>query len=314
MHGPSRGGGSHFAGSSSSHSSDSSGGFSDGGFHYNVPRTIMFFGRPVYLTSGFASLVSLFVLLLIFAFSGSLISGISMSEANKEIRYMKQDAVEWEEIIEKAENGEDGYYLFTINNIDFEYTGQSVFRDGYTFDGLYASGENYELATNYCLTYDDIDYYQIFYYFYDSSTGYDVTYYTYAQFKNPSTIHHLEFAYKLDDEGETLCINTTYELDKCMEYNDLKDTAHTQKVITIVATCVGVAFLAAIVLIIVHGIKKAKENNALELEKKKAEAEKAQAEADMAKEDLKQKHRFCTYCGSPIPEGESQCPACGSRN
>lgn len=313
MHGPSRGGGSHISSGSSGGSSFSGSSFSGSNGFYHGPRTIMFFGRPVLLSSGLSSLCTILVFFLIFVLGSCIFSGISFGQSNKEIKYMKEDSVVWEEIIENAQNGVPGYHIYTIEGIDFMPTTKSTFRDGYTFTGLYDEGENYEVATNYCLEYDDTDYYQIFYYFTDPDTGYEVTYYTYAQFEEPSNIHSLQIAYKIDSEDEILCINTSYSLNKCMEYIQAKDDARATKTMTIVFSLIGAALITGLAFALAHGIKKAKQQNALKLEKQKAEVEKAQAEADIVKEDLKQKHRYCSYCGSPIPEGENQCPACGSR-
>lgn len=335
MHGPSYGGGSSFGGGGSSGGGTSSFGTSSvgsgigGGFH---PAPVMrrspifhMFGRAVVLTSWKVVLLTVFII-------GILISGLSLyggvnkyQETDKSIKYYQSDEIGYKELIQKAENGDNGYYKATISNIDFEskliynHDGR-YYRNCFVYEfypagsGLLNPSAHKEvLIANYFLEYDDIVYFQIVYDFEDD--GRRVNGLTYACYKENQIGAMSTFSVSYHyQNGETIdSINSDYDLEKCMDYFQTLDDKAESKITIIICSILTAVFVGGIVIFIVLMILKSKKADELEAEKIQAEIDKTNAETEKVKDEISKKNRICEYCGNPIPEGEDVCPSCGSR-
>lgn len=332
MHGPSHGGGSSFSGGGGgSISGGFSGGSSGGGAHfgpsgggyrgYRGPRPIIFFGRTYYCASGAVggalfALVAMFFAVLFLIFGAN-----TLADSKTTIAHMEEDSVEWRQIISQAIDPsltDDEYFTYDME-LSFEGD-QGIFADGYTYYG-YSSDKKYGMGgeltewavLNYMLTYEDMDYFQMFFVFTDEQ-DHRVVGLTYAQFAENQigNLHSVQIAYKWTNT-EVLAINADYELSKCMDYLEAKDAVKGATTEVIVSSVIAAVFLAGIVLALVLGIKKGNREHKLAEEKAKAEIEKTNAETENIKADTEKKNRKCAYCGGDLPEDAVFCPGCGSR-
>ena len=60
--------------------------------------------------------------------------------------------------------------------------------------------------------------------------------------------------------------------------------------------------------------KQAKKEQAVQDAKNDAEIAEAKARVEIAESKASQVGRTCKYCGADVPDGDSVCPACGSRH
>ncbi len=310
----------------------SGGGFGGGGFSFGGgsngwrrrptgPRTIHFFGRSIIIAGGqYSSAVGFFAFVIFFAIFSAFL-GLFAYSNNSDIKsysasaaVFEEDAEFFSDLITKAKAGkeDEGYYLTTANfdGINLTYV------DGDTRTGIF-----------YYDMYNNIPYYFIQYEYVNTHAEDSINLgTTYAQFSSSaangliiSGEGQIEIAYT-KFEGEWWSINTNYSLEKNIEYkmtlNAIDETKSSQKfvigfmIVTIVAT---IGFLAAAILKLVSGAKKAKAEALLEAEKKEAEISEAQARAEEARASAESKQAYvCSYCGSDIPAGETKCPMCGS--
>ncbi len=316
MHGPSRGGGSGghsgSSGGSGFHFSTSSGGSS----YPRAPRYVPFFNRVLIISNWMFSFF-------IFAFVGIFVlvslvitSSTSLSDSQKQIRIMEEDSIGFEKLITRANaEQDDGYYLFTIDNIHFKSDSGYLIEDDEStfFDGYSYSVGTTHLAANYCFNYGGVDYYQIYYAFTDSNGNY-VTDFTYASYPDPiQTISKLTIAYQFENGVFVDSINANYKLESCMEYSKYKEEYSSSKGNCVVLGIILGAIVLAAVGVTIFAIKKSKTKQEFEEEKHQAEIEKLNAETELTKAEIKKKNRVCAYCGGEIPEDATFCPGCGSR-
>lgn len=323
-----------------SHSASSSGGgshggsFGGGGFggshggnsggyapRPRHPITFHWFGRPIIISTGAQNtLVTLIMFFLVCALFGIFsIVGYSsnMEEVNKNnqlIAVYETDAVYYQNLITKAKNGEEGYYLTTAtfdNKIyssydEDDYAGTGAFQYQY-IGGLYYYFINYEYINNRE----------------QGMKGETYTQFTSSQIKNmiSGNTGSIEIAYTYDaSEGGYVSINTSYSLKENQDYNVLKmeiennDSGSTFLVVGIIFIIAGVGILIGMVFVIRKQIKKSKEQAEIDEAKQKAEIAEANANAERAKADANKRNRVCAYCGAPVPDGETKCPACGARH
>lgn len=323
MHGPIRGGDFDFGG-------DNSNGFSFGPSSprpSRAPRTILFFGRPMLITNAFVSIVSLLVMAIVFA-GGFLFGGISdYTTNNKYLNYLKQDDVGYKQLISQATanyDGEDylnnfeGYFVFEITGIAFSgdkgYHGSGTFVDDTPFDGGYYKDDARKIyvAANKFTTYDGLPYYQFYYQFTDENDVV-VNGTTYASYKRFTDVKSLKIAYHVDSGLCVDSINTNYKLEECIELSIYSANVKSARTTLIISSIVIAAIVGGIICMIVFAIKKGKKDAALKEQQVQANVEKTQAEADLVRDQIKQKNRYCSYCGSKIPEDSDICPGCGSR-
>lgn len=121
------------------------------------------------------------------------------------------------------------------------------------------------------------------------------------------------------DNGSWASINYSYTLATNMEYQNEKNiVASYESSITsfniafVISVIVVIGLVIALVLVIVNTIKKGKKEYEQEQQKKEAEVAEARAKSVEAERKAKQINRHCAYCGSSVPDGESNCPSCGS--
>lgn len=321
MHGPSHGGGSSFGGGSSS------GGGNFGSFNsFNGPESYtnmgpqrrpnppMFhlFGRTIILTSW---KVVLFAFLCIVLFSSVFFcyaGAKDLQETDQQIAYYVSDEVGYKELIEKAEQGYEGYFKKTFNNVSFKYrTHYRLNSWSYTNCYIYERGDDV-LVANYYLRYDGIVYYQIVYNFKDEDRT--VSGLTYACYKEDQITSMSSFSVSYEYNGATVdSINSDYSLERCMDYHQALKDKQTNTNAVIVSSIIIAAMVGGIVLFVVLLIKKAKKDEELNDKKIQAEIDKTNAETQMVQQEIEKKNRICEYCGNPIPEDEDVCPSCGSR-
>jgi len=306
-------GGSSFSRSPSHHSSHSG-----GGFHFSLrPRNFYFFGRTVYLTSGFQVLISLllFVALLLGGFTYVRFSTIGLykediADVQAQIEIFKQDDVYFKNLITNAKNGVDGYYLTTA-----------------TFDSEiieYYSANPSTPGVYYVFTKNGNQWHFIVYEYTNEVTKLNnqigTTYTQFSAGQCNAMNGTIEIAYTKTD-NEWWSINTNYSLSDNQDYIDAVDYLNLKKS-NLTSASWGLAGIiialivdiALIVLIFIKKSKKQQAEDAIAQEKAKAEADEAQAKADMARRQANQYGRTCEYCGNDIPDGVSKCPGCGSSN
>lgn len=268
---------------------------------FHGPIRFMFFGRPIFLSTGrqvgfLCGIVAFFVMLI------STFAVFSNASSDKALRndYTEQLTVyeAYNEIITNAKNGESGYAITTglVEKVNTYYD--------YDYDYYYYSTKYYTLS----------------YYFEANSSVYEneteTIYTTYPNIVPDTTT--IEIAYVISGDS-IISIETeftkTYNVDVPQiqaRIDSLNSSIKTQTVAGVILIIIMVIIVALIILAIVKTIKKSKQKQALEDAKMKAEVEEAQAKAQEAQAQADMKHRYCTYCGAKFPEGDNKCPNCGS--
>ncbi len=318
-HSRSRGG--SFRGSGSSRG----GGFSFGGGSSSRRRhgggTFVFLGRPVSIDMGIwkgVVSIGMFVIflgfLLIVSIGMSYTSNVNLKYAKNQVTIMKEDAVYYADLLQKADAEVDGYYKTTGH---FTRTVRELDDDDYdmTRTGIY--------EWDYV---DGVMRYFVVYRYYNVITGKETTAHTYATYSqaNVSSLQstgEISIAYTYDEgDASAYSINVGYSLEKNMEYKAfLQDKANYNKMFTIfiIADIVIAGLLILLVVCFVKKLKStlkvAKEKREAEAAKEQAEVEVAEAKADEAQRMAKQKGRVCAYCRADVPDGDEVCPGCGSR-
>lgn len=322
-----------------SHSGRSSGGssFGGGGFSFGSSRSsrssgshrprgpmrIPMFGRTVILSSGATSALSFVFVIFLMAAYFCISSFATVFACNKDIKYHEESAAYYVEldqtyktIVEKANAGEDGYY---IGNATFPGTKYATYGDDPQDPGMYQTdvylNSQYYYFIVYEMEYDADDYVgQAKNKKWVDSTFVQFTHYAYQDYDG-----ELKIAYTYID-GEIWAINADYSLDTNRGYAyDLlmvKDAKEDKSAAIKPALISGAVVIVIIVGIVLFMVKKYKSAQKIEDEKlAKAQAETAEAEANavIAEEKAKQINRTCEYCGASVPDGDDECPACGSR-
>lgn len=204
---------------------------------------------------------------------------------------MAKDAREYYEIIERAENGESGYYTINIDNLTNYLNGISG--DVYSFE-FSGNHDAYITAESY-LDYKGVVYFYLRYHFTDDSNNY-ISGETYASYSYSAVLglDSIEFAYtKLyDNDGSWDCIPTNYKLSNNMEYNKAVNKIVIFLAISIEASSFCALFVFFIILI------------------KKKEQEESQKKEE--KETVVKVIKVCPYCGGSNFSSNNVCNNCGS--
>ncbi len=309
------------SGGGSSHSS-SGGGFSRGGFsgggsfnHTRRPWRWHFGGRTVIISTGrqntfLAVLGALFLFVVATVCCFMACSGIKETVKKQEtkIAVFEQDAEWYKNVIEKAKDGKDGYYITKAEFSPFEvlFYNESNPQTGYYEYGLV----------------NGIHYFYILYEYTNEKTG-DVTKAeTYAQFtSSQASGWNGEIAYAYSEEDSAwFSINTNYSLERNMEYVETKQLLKSNKNSVkstrtggIVCAIVAVGMVVVCVFVTKNIIKKAKAEAEAEQAKQEAEIAEANRKAEESKAKAEKINRVCSYCGCKISDDADQCPSCGSR-
>ncbi len=215
---------------------------------------------------------------------------------------MRKDAREYLEIIEKAQNGEEGYYIKEITGLRVTSTssvGGSPTEYGLTAKGS-QSGWYYETDIE---AYTEVRKSGINYYWFDISfyseelddriSGITYSYYSEAQVNGMSTLS-IVYTKTYDGDGSFDIIQLDYSLDKNMDYWYAGNQILKGVILFVVATGLGVLMAWCCRLVKNHGKKK--------------------EEADTSKvQEITNKYKECQYCGSQIRLDDTHCSTCGAK-
>lgn len=147
---------------------------------------------------------------------------------------------------------------------------------------------------------------------------------TYAQYSQSNVPNGtLNIIYYVDDNGKVQSMdvafaNTTLNAEQG-EYGYTFSLAEGTKLLannTIWVIVVEILLIALFVFIYVKKLKKykalVKQDEEAYSQKQQAEVSEAQAKAETAQKEADQKNRVCSFCGCTVPDGEPNCPSCGS--
>ncbi len=268
---------------------------------YNrAPRTYMFFGRPVVMSSGTRSGLGMVAVLFIIALIATIIMGVNLSNKTKTVQVYEADAKYYEQMISKAQAGEEGYYLATAT---FDERFNTYYNDDNPRTGAY---EYVEV--------DGLAYYYIVFEYENEVTGETMVGETYTQFSS-SQFNGLngtiDVAYTYDD-GSWVVMNTGYELENNQDYKVQLASKDNLKTMTTVFGVIAGVLVLVLIILIVRALKKSKKEQAAQDAKNAAEVAEAEAKAQVALETAENTNRVCAYCGAPVPDGDIRCPSCGS--
>lgn len=212
---------------------------------------------------------------------------------------MAKDAREYYEIIENAENGEQGYYLITIS--DIRNTGASTSGGNPTIYRFHGSNASYfEGYTE--VRRSGVNYYYLLYEFTDES-GRQLNGETYSCYSESALLglSEITFAYtkEYDADGSWDIIPTNYKLKGNMDYARCNSNVF-----------IGIVlFLAGIGLFVLF----------INLSKKvsKMNETSSSSQTDNSTTQTKARthvYKVCSYCGSHLPINEGKCSSCGAKN
>lgn len=330
----SSGGGFGFSfGSSSSSSSSRNYGSSYGGHHHHYHRRprrpwhVPMFGRTVIITTRAQSLLSMFLVFILFATAMCFFNARSVGYYTDKIKDQEALVQEYEtrdkDYRKLIDNKEDyNTYLFDLTPFwsdtkgDFNYTLYNGYYDP-TEPGIY-----------------DMDFYrdgqEYFFVVYEypnlSGTG-TTTDWTFAQYTkyqlkdlmttgdNPGKLE-IVYGYLTNtaskDDG-VYAMNADYTLEANQEYNyevyhldELKTQKNSSLMTALIFLGVDLLIVSGIVFFVVKKYKNAQRQADADLAK-------TEAETKLAQEQAKQINRTCDYCGASVPDGDDLCPGCGSR-
>ncbi len=213
---------------------------------------------------------------------------------------MLKDAGEYYEIIERAKNGEDGYYLITIDNIGV--TGSSTSGGDPTEYRLSGSNNAYFRAYTEVRK-NGVNYYYLVFSFRDSNGNYlsGETYSCYSQ-AAVKGLSDITFAYtkEYDGDGSWDIMPINYKLKDNMDYANANKNVFA-----------GLAlFLAGgglFVLFIFLSIKLSKKD------KVPSTATTKSTETTYKKPERTHVYKECVYCGAQLTINSATCPSCGSK-
>ena len=293
--GPSHGGGGFSSGGGSSHSSGGSFGHSIGGAIITA-AVINNMSPKQRVKTGF--IVGI-IFAVFFALFGVLMVIGGISEIGK-MSLMAQDAKEYQEIIQKANDGESGYYKLTITNIHKNSSSSN-------YDVFYLSGDHsFDCKAKYYTTSNDIDYYYLDYSFNDGVHG-KISAQTYACQSQSAVqgLSELTLAYtrEYDADGSWDVIPTNYTLESNMEYNP-------NQAGTIIIGVLFVVIATGVIVGLSIGMKK--KLAAMSIDRKNDGESFSGSGAQGSKVANEEKTKTCMYCGSVVDKSVSNCPSCGS--
>lgn len=288
------------------------------------PWRMHFFGRTVILAGPAQTLLSLligafiFSMVFLFGIIGSIGNNKELTKESESmiVKYEEYDKV-YASIINNAKSGTEGYYIVDAEFKNIKYTsyGSDPTSTGYYLTDYYQNGEYY-----YFIVYE-------FEYHAQDTVGQtktkpwnDSTFIEFTTYGVKDLGGEIEVAYTYID-GEVWAINTSYTLERNKDYQlekdylaDLKaDNKSNVKMLFIMLAVVGGIVLIC-VLFIKRKYKQAKKEQAVQDAKNDAEIAEAKARVEIAESKASQVGRTCKYCGADVPDGDSVCPACGSRH
>lgn len=279
---------------------------------FHGPMRFMFFGRPIIISSGRQiGFMCGFVAFLVMLISTFVVFG--------NLSMYKQDKAEWQQTISEYQEYSSSY-LDIIQKANDGESGYGKVTGTYDRSSFFGSVSDYKTGFVVYNNYGSLSYSVVYEFTVDGDIYFDETmslYYNTSNVPNPLTI-----AYQVVNENgevkvysvETDFVNTyaddmAYYNAQIEECNKSIKTSITSAIILII---IIVIIIALIVLSIVKVIKNSKKQQAMEEAKKQAEVKEAQARAQQAEDELNQSRRYCEYCGTKFPEGEDECPNCGS--
>ena len=325
------GGGFSFGGGFSRGSSSSSGSYS-GHHHHHTPRPrrpwrVPMFGRTVIISTGAQSAFSLFLVVFLIACFVCVTFGRSVGYMNTEIKdqqtliasYETRDK-DYKTLIQGAKNGTYELQYFDISQYYNDYTKTFNFK---TYNG------NYDPTTpgiyDWDFYRDGQEYFFIVYeYEYNGQVETDWTFVQYTAYQlkdilvktdHPGEIE-IAVGYLTNTESKddgVYAMNTDYSLEANQEYHyevwtleNMKADRNNNLWVAIGAGAVAGLIIAGVIFYLVKKYKNAQKQV-------DADIAKTEAETKLAEEQAKQINRICDYCGASVPDGEDDCPACGSR-
>lgn len=235
-----------------------------------------------------------FVLALVF-----MISGVNtISENLPYRRIMKQDAEEYQEIIDKAHNGEDGYYIIDIN--DIEVSEYSNYYGEYTY---YNDEQDFFAESYFEVEKDGVNYYYLDFEFTDDMGHYvSGTTYTYYSEAAVASLSSLTFVYtkEYDNDGSWDIIQDGYQLEKNIDYWYTGKQVTTGAIVFVLG--IGLTALFIWCCTLVHKAKKKAEATSTSTTEGSSTTTTAPT----------QKYKYCKYCGCQNKAEVSRCMSCGS--
>lgn len=259
---------------------------------------------------GFLILAIFTAVILFFSVVSKIATKETISDYSETISIMETDWKEdYKPMLDKVndddfENGDDNYYKTTATFT--KSPPHTYYDDNPTTPGVYLD-----------FTKNNVNYYFIVYEYTFGGKEYIGTTYTSFSANQIDSLNGRILIAVYHDEEEHFSINTTYNLEKCAEYNyyldKIDDNKSTSKGLTI-AIVIEVLVLALFVALYVLRLKKyyklVAADEELLFQKKKAETEKATAEANAAASRL---NRYCKYCGCKIDADSNVCSSCGAK-
>ena len=232
-------------------------------------------------------------------------------------KYEEYDVI-YDTIIDRAENGDEGYYIVQATFDDtkaIEYYGDNPTKAGFYLTDYYEKGEYYYFIV-YNFTYHANDTVGQSKY---NKTWNDSTFIEFTNYGVKDLGGTIEVAYTRID-GEVWAINTSYSLERNKDYQvekdylaDLEENRGSYvKMLVITGVVLAVIILIA-VLFIKRKYKQAKRDQEVKAAKDEAEIAEARANAELAEAKASKVGRSCKHCGTDVPDGDDICPACGSR-
>lgn len=267
-----------------------------------------------------AFLVLAIIMAFVTFFTVSVRNGFARSSEthNDYVQTMKADAIEYNDIIAKAQAqaslpDSDPNKTHFITKASVGNHVFSSYSSNPTMSGVYKD-----------FTLNSIEYSFIVYSFedYDGRTQKGTTYSQFSPTQAQSykgSDDALEIAYTFVD-GQCVSINTGYNLENCAEYKYELALVESNKQLAgrvIIFIVVEVLLIALFVFLYIKKLKKykllVKQDEEAYSQKQQAEVDEAVAKAESAQKEADKKNRVCAFCGSTVPDDAVSCPACGSK-
>lgn len=224
---------------------------------------------------------------LIIAFIGGLLFGLNVGSAS----LIRRDAGEYAQIIKRAQQGKEGYYLIEIN-LQPSGSGQHGYEKEYSFQGDH---EAYFKAYNEVRK-NGVDFFYFVYNFTDDE-GRRINGETYTCYSENAVngIESITIAYTkdYDRDGSWDSMDVNYKLSKNMDYIVRAEPAAVGGVLMFVF-----AGLSAYLIVLLVQLHKGKFTF---------------SDEKVAKKKVEITHKKCQYCGNRMTVNQSSCQACGAR-
>ena len=283
--------------SSSSYRSSSSSSYG-GHRHYHGHSHTTYYGSSVEIhmsPRGWAIFGLIWGFLLVLILS---IIGVHMLSTNLPYRrVMKSDAVQYQEIIDRANAGVEGYYKITID--DIKISGSSTWGDYPSELSLSSKTNRFDADAYSEVVKDGVYYYYLDFSFFDEENGWisgtTYSYYSESAILGMSSLD-LIYTKVYDGDGSWDIIQTNYSLDKNIDYWYLGKQVRTAAILLVVAVGMGVLFVWC----------------STKVHKAKANA-KSSTDSSSSATTNETKYKYCRYCGCQVIYSNDRCSACGSR-